>query len=56
MIFTVKEAKEYASQNKIDEWIYSFLMTEGDNKILGEELREGKPYFTGPIKNTNQIP
>lgn len=49
MSFTVKEALEFSERNAIDEWIYSFLMTDGDNHILGTELNQLKPHLTGPI-------
>lgn len=50
MEFTVEEALQYAKDNRIKEWIYTFLTTDGDNKILGEQLYFVKRFFTGPIK------
>lgn len=48
-MYTTKDALEYASENRIDEWVDAFLRNEGDNVPLADGLQLEKRYYTGPV-------
>lgn len=46
--FSPVEAIEYAEKGLIEEWIHSFLLSEGNNKGLSQGLKKEKRYWIGP--------
>lgn len=49
MKFNVKEAIEYSSKGKIEEWVHFFLNSVGNNIPFSEGLKLQKRYWLGPI-------
>lgn len=49
-LFTSKEAKEYAQEGKLEEWIHLFLCNEGNNIPFSEGLKLEKRTYFGPLK------
>jgi hypothetical protein len=47
MEFTLKEAREYATSRKIEEWVIQFVSAT-DNKRLAEIIQNNKGKWEGP--------
>ena len=49
---TTTSAIEFANNNKLEEWIHTFLCNEGDNKDFSEGLKlEPRKYLTPKLMN-----
>ena len=46
---TLESAKEYASKNNIEEWVYEFFCGEGNNKEFLDYLKSSVKEYTGPM-------
>lgn len=46
---SLSSAKDYASCGKIDEWIHTYLKTDGHNDALSDGLKLFDRYYIGPI-------
>ena len=47
---TVSSAQEYASQNKLEEWVHAYLLSDGRNKEFSDGLKLFDRVFLGPVK------
>lgn len=47
--FTIKEAMDFSTKGKIEEWVHLFLNSIGDNKPLSDGLKLEKRFWLGPI-------
>lgn len=45
---TTKSALEYATENKLEEWVHIFLCGEGDNKGFSDGLKLAKRHYAEP--------
>ncbi len=46
----IKNIMEFAREGRLEDWIDSFLRTEGKNVALADGLKKTKRYWTGPIE------
>lgn len=47
---TLTSALSYARNDKIEQWVHTFLCLDGNNKALSEGLKLQNRYFLGPLK------
>lgn len=47
---TLSSAVGYAHNGKLEEWIHTYLLSDGHNKELSDGLKLFDRYFLGPIK------
>lgn len=47
---TLSSAQNYAKHNKLEEWVHSYLLSDGHNKEFSDGLKLYDRYFLGPIK------
>jgi ParB-like nuclease domain. len=47
---TLSSAQEYAKEDKIENWIHQYLLSDGHNKEFSDGLKLFDRYFIGPIK------
>lgn len=47
---SLTSAKEFAKQNKLEEWVHTYLLSDGRNKDFSDGLKLFDRYFLGPIK------
>lgn len=43
-------AQEFAKQGKLEEWVHTYLLSDGRNKDFSDGLKLFDRYFLGPIK------
>ncbi len=43
-------AQEFANQGKLEEWVHSYLLSDGRNKDFSDGLKLFDRYFIGPLK------
>mgnify|MGYP000431996010 CR=1 FL=1 len=46
----LSSAQEYAVQDKLEEWVHSYLLSDGHNKDFSDGLKIYDRFFLGPIK------
>lgn len=46
----LSSAVEYAKEGKLEEWVHSFLLSDGHNKDFSDGLKLMDRYFLGPMK------
>lgn len=46
---TLSSAKEFASHGRIEEWIHTYLLSDGHNKAFSDGLKIYDRYFIGPV-------
>lgn len=47
---TLSSAQNYAKHNKLEEWVHSYLLSDGHNKEFSDGLKLFDRYFIGPVK------
>ncbi len=47
---TLTSAMDYARAGKIEEWVHTYLQSDGRNKELSDGLKLFDRYFLGPLK------
>ena len=47
---TLSSAVNYAQNGKLEEWIHSYLLSDGHNKEFSDGLKLFDRYFIGPGK------
>lgn len=47
---TLSSAKHYAKHNRLEEWVHSYLLSDGHNKDFSDGLKLYDRYFLGPMK------
>lgn len=47
---TLSSAQEYAKNGKLEEWVHTYLLSDGHNKGFSDGLKLFDRYFLGPIK------
>lgn len=47
---TLTSAQNYAQNNKLEEWIHLYLLSDGHNKDFSDGLKLTDRYFLGPVK------
>ncbi|MBO5734969.1 MAG: ParB-like nuclease domain-containing protein [Clostridia bacterium] len=47
---TLSSAREFASKNKLEEWVHAYLLSDGRNKEFSDGLKLFDRFFLGPIK------
>ena len=47
---TLSSACEFASQNRLEEWVHAYLLSDGKNKGLSDGLKLFERYYIGPVK------
>jgi len=47
---TLSSAKEYADAGKLEEWVHTYLLSDGHNKDFSDGLKLFDRYFLGPLK------
>lgn len=47
---TLSSAQDYAKHNKLEEWVHSYLLSDGNNKEFSDGLKLYDRYFVGPVK------
>ena len=47
---TLSSAVNYARNGKLEEWIHSYLLSDGHNKEFSDGLKLFDRYFLGPVK------
>lgn len=43
-------AKEYARNNELEDWVHSYLLSDGHNKEFSDGLKLFDRFFIGPVK------
>ncbi len=46
----IQSAKEYNDNNLLEEWIHTYLLSDGHNKEFSDGLKLFDRYFLGPVK------
>lgn len=46
---TLSSAQEFAKQEKLEEWVHAFLLSDGQNKGFSDGLKLFPRYFLGPV-------
>ena len=47
---TLSSAVQYAEAGKLEEWVHSYLLSDGHNKEFSDGLKLFDRYFLGPVK------
>lgn len=47
---TLSSAQEYANQNRLEEWVHLYLLSDGHNKDFSDGLKLFHRYYIGPVK------
>lgn len=47
---SLSSAQEFAKQNKLEEWVHAYLLSDGKNKEFSDGLKLFDRYFLGPVK------
>ncbi|MBS3990677.1 MAG: ParB-like nuclease domain-containing protein [Erysipelothrix sp.] len=47
---TLSSAQNYAKNGKLEDWIHTFLMSNGNNVALSDGLKLYNRFFLGPLK------
>lgn len=47
---TLSSAQSYAKNNKLEEWVHAYLLSDGHNKEFSDGLKLHDRYFLGPVK------
>ena len=47
--FTLFSAQKWAKEGRLEEWIHSYLLSEGNNKPFSDGLKLFKRYYIGPV-------
>lgn len=47
---TLSSAVSYAKNNKVEEWVHTYLLSDGRNKDFSDGLKLFDRYFLGPMK------
>lgn len=47
---TLSSANNYAKNRKLEEWVHTYLLSDGHNKEFSDGLKLSDRYFLGPIK------
>lgn len=47
---TLSSAQSYAKNNKLEEWVHAYLLSDGHNKEFSDGLKLFNRYFLGPVK------
>lgn len=47
---TLSSCQEYAKRGKLEEWVHTYLLSDGHNKEFSDGLKLFDRYFLGPIK------
>lgn len=47
---TLSSANDYAQYGKLEEWVHTYLLSDGHNKEFSDGLKLFDRYFLGPIK------
>lgn len=47
---SLSSALEFAGQNKLEEWVHAFLLSDGRNREFSDGLKLCDRYFLGPLK------
>lgn len=46
----LSSAKEYSAAGKLEEWVHTYLLSDGNNKEFSDGLRLFDRFFIGPVK------
>ena len=46
---SLSSAKEFAEAGKLEDWVHSFLISDGHNKAFSDGLKQFDRYYLGPI-------
>lgn len=47
---TLSSSQEYAQNGKLEEWVHTYLLSDGHNKEFSDGLKLFDRYFLGPVK------
>jgi hypothetical protein len=47
---TLSSAQDYANNGKLEDWVHSYLLSDGHNKEFSDGLKLFDRYFLGPVK------
>lgn len=47
---TLSSAAEYVAEGKLEEWVHTYLLSDGHNKDFSDGLKLFDRYFLGPMK------
>jgi hypothetical protein len=47
---TFTSAQEFAKKGKLEDWVHSYLLSDGNNKEFSDGLKLLERFFLGPIK------
>ena len=47
---TLTSAQNYARNNRLEEWVHRYLLSDGHNKEFSDGLKLFNRYFLGPVK------
>ena len=47
---TLSSAYEFAKQNRLEEWVHAYLLSDGKNKALSDGLKLFERRYIGPLK------
>ena len=47
---TLSSVQDYAKHNRIEEWVHSYLLSDGHNREFSDGLKLHDRYFLGPLK------
>lgn len=46
---SLSSAKEFAEAGKLEDWVHSFLISDGHNKAFSDGLKQFDRYYLGPL-------
>ncbi len=47
---SLTSAREYAESNKLEEWVHTYLLSDGHNREFSDGLKLFERFYIGPIK------
>lgn len=48
--YSISSAIQFAKNNKLEEWVHTYLLSDGNNKEFSDGLKLCDRYFLGPVK------
>lgn len=47
---TLTSAREYGAAGRLEEWVHTYLLSDGHNKLFSDGLKLAHRYYIGPLE------